>query len=106
MMFGLFIQNFKSAHRVTHARLLASTETSIGYHTKGWFIALTAVLFIPPIFIILVPLVLCPQLAVIFHAADSQTISAALTVFLAYIFVLAFLYGKFSLSIMKYGILC
>jgi hypothetical protein len=96
-IFGLFIQIFKSAHRVTHARLLASTETSIGYHAKGWFIALTAVLFIPPILVILVPLVLCPRLSVIFHVADSQTISAALTVFLAYIFILTFLYGKFSL---------
>jgi len=54
------------------------------------------VLFIPPIFLVLIPLALCPQLASVFDVADSQTISAALTALLAYICVLTFLYGTFQ----------
>ena len=76
--------------------LLALTEGSITYRTMGWYITLAAVLFIPPIFLVLIPLALCLQLALVFDMADSQTISAALTALLAYISVLTFLYGTFQ----------
>jgi hypothetical protein len=70
----------------------------------AWYIAITAVLFVPPIFLVLIPLVLCPQLASIFDVADLQTISAALTVLLAYICALTFLYGTFQYRFLNFTI--
>jgi hypothetical protein len=63
-----------------------------------WYISITT-LFVPPIFLILIPLMLCPQLALIFDVADSQTISAALTVLLVYICALTFLDSMFHYTL-------
>jgi hypothetical protein len=88
----------------TRSRLLASTERSIAYRTTAWYITITAVLFVPPIFLVLLPLVLCPRLASIFDVADSQTISVALTALLAYICVLTFFYSTFQYRKFTIGI--
>ena len=89
-------------HQHTRARLSASTEASIGYRTTTWYIALAFVLFIPPILVGSIPLVFGLRLGPLFNGADSQSISAALTVFLAYIVVLAFLYGMFLKQVKTY----
>ena len=89
-------------HQHTCTRLLASTEASIGYRTTTWYITLTGVLFIPPILVGLIPLVFSLRLGPIFNGTDSQSISTALTVLLAYIVVLAFLYGMFLKQVKAY----
>jgi hypothetical protein len=62
-----------SDHRQhTRSRLPASTERSFAYRTTAWYITISAVLFVPPIFLVLLPLTLCLRLALIFDVADSR----------------------------------
>ena len=76
---------------------MASTEVSVGYRTRAWYTTLACVLLIPPVLLVILPLLLCPGFATIADVPeDPRTIAAALTVFLAYIFMLSFLYGMFS----------
>jgi hypothetical protein len=82
-----------------HARLLASTEASIRYRTFVWYITLIGLLFVPTILVAFVPLVFGTELASVFNVADARTISAALTMLLAYVFLLTLLYGMFQCRI-------
>ena len=89
-------------HQHTCARLSASTEASISYHTTIWYSALAGVLFILPILVGLIPLAFDLRLGLIFNGVDSQSISAACTVLLTHIVVLAFLYGMFLKQVKTY----
>ena len=93
-------------HQHTHARLSASAEASISYRTTTWYIALTGVLFILSILVGSILLAFGLRLGPIFNGVDSQSISAALTVLLAYILILEFLYGVFLKQVKTYDDFC
>ena len=76
---------------------MASTEVSVEYRMRAWYTTLSCVLLIPPVFLVILPLLLCLGFASIADVPeDPRTITAALIVFLVYIFMLSFLYGMFS----------